>query len=71
MPSHSHQPAAPALPSSALAAAALATVLVAALLLPAAAAFVVVLAAAIGAGVTVAEWRHAPDAPHLRLVHDE
>jgi hypothetical protein len=64
-------PVAQALPAWAMPLAAVATVLAAALLLPPEAVFVVALAAAIGLGVTVAEWRRAPDAPVLGLSYDD
>jgi hypothetical protein len=52
-------------PSWALPATILTIGLVLTLFLPPEALFLVVLSAAIGTGITVAEWRRAPDAPQL------
>jgi hypothetical protein len=58
-------PSLPAIPERTLPLAATLFVVLALLLVPGPVTFIVLLAAAIGFGLTVADWRRAPDAPRL------
>jgi len=58
-------PALPAIPERTLPLGAVLFVLLALLLLPGPVLFIAGCAAAIGCGITVADWRRAPDAPPL------